>query len=200
MKNMHLRGLITGLRIFVEFFFKKQSYTLDVLLVRYQRYPGAEGSKARIKKKPQSIIRTFYVWKTHMNWGGYRSWYQHTENLCEVKKKGSLRGAFNSHNPQLTQTSAQSEAAPKVRGDTSTYINHEWSHHKKNSNAHKHHSASVCKQFFFFLLSVFPHKGIHQRLSGLLSFLFFHDSSVLSWCLLQASKVGSTGLCAQLFQ
>lgn len=90
----------------------------------------------------------------------------HTENLCEVKKKRSLRGTSNSHNPRLTRTSAQSEASLKVRGDASTYINHERSHHKKNSNAHKRHSASVCKQFF----PVFSHKGIHQIF--LLGFLF----------------------------
>lgn len=80
----------------------------------------------------------------------------HTENLCEVKKKRSLGGTSNSHNPQLTRTSAQSEAALKVRGDASTYINHERSHHKKNSNAHKRHSASVCKHFFFCFLQRHP--------------------------------------------
>lgn len=55
----------------------------------------------------------------------------HTENLCEVKKKRSLRGTSNSHNPQLTQTSAKSEASLKVRGDASTYINHEESSQEK---------------------------------------------------------------------
>lgn len=64
------------------------------------------------------------------------------------RKKKSLRGTSNSHNPKLTWTSAQSGAALKVRGDASTYINHEWSHHKKNSNAHERQSASVCKHFF----------------------------------------------------
>lgn len=67
----------------------------------------------------------------------------HTTSVWGQEKKRSLRGTSNSHNPQLTQTSAQSEAALKVRAGTSTYINHERSHHKKNSNAHKRHSASV---------------------------------------------------------
>lgn len=70
----------------------------------------------------------------------------HSKNLCEVMKK-SLQGTSNSHNPLLTRTSAQSESALKVRGDVYTYINHEQSHHKKNSNAHKRHSASTCKHF-----------------------------------------------------
>lgn len=56
----------------------------------------------------------------------------HTKNLCEVKEKKNLQGTSNSHNPQLTRTSAQSKAALKVGGEGSTYINHERSHHKKN--------------------------------------------------------------------
>lgn len=71
----------------------------------------------------------------------------HTKKLCEVKKKRALGDTFNSHNPLLTRISAESEAALKVRGDASTYINHERSHQTKNSNAHKRHSASVCKHF-----------------------------------------------------
>lgn len=100
-----------------------------------------------------------------------------TENLCEVKKQRSLQGTSNSHNPQLTRTSAQSKAALKVRGDTSTYINHERSHHKKNSNAHKRHSASVCKHFFLCFLTKASIRCFR---------LVFHDSSLLSSCLLQA--------------
>lgn len=121
----------------------------------------------------------------------------HTENLCEVKKERSLRGTSNSHNPQLTRTSAQSEAALKVRGDASTYINHERSHPKKNSNAHKRHSPSVCKHFFF---PVFPHKGIHQIFLLRFLFLFFmiHLFCVHVCCRL-SGRGGSTGLCTQLF-
>lgn len=99
----------------------------------------------------------------------------HTENLCEVKKKRSLRGTSNSHNPQLTWTSAQSEAALKVRGDASTYINHERSHHKKNSNAHKRHSASVCKHFFSLC---FLTKAPIRFLFLVFFFSVSHDSSV----------------------
>lgn len=119
----------------------------------------------------------------------------HTENLCEVKKKRCLRGTSNSHNPQLTWTSAQSEAALKVRGDASTYINHERSHHMKNSNAHKRHSAQ-CVSIFS---SPFPHRGIHQIFPP--GFSVFHDSSVYSFtrvCCFLSSKSG-TGLCVQLF-
>lgn len=91
------------------------------------------------------------------------------------QEKRWLRGTSNSHNPQLTWTSAQSEAALKVRGDASTYINHERSHHKKNPNAHKRHSSSACKHFFF---PAFPHKGIHQIfLLGFIFLFFFYDSS-----------------------
>lgn len=100
----------------------------------------------------------------------------HTENLCEVKKKRCLQGTSNSHNPLLTWTSAQSEAALKVRGDASTYINHERSHHKKNSNAHKRHSISVCKHFYLCVLA----KASIRFFSSWFSVSVFHDSSVLS--------------------
>ena len=89
-------------------------------------------------------------------------------------KKRSLRGTSNSHNPQLTWTSAQREAALKVRGDASTYINHEEESSqgkKKTSNAHKRHSASVCKHFFFFSLC-FSQKAIHQIFLSSLYFFF----------------------------
>lgn len=115
----------------------------------------------------------------------------HTENLCEVKKKRSLGGTSNSHNPQLTRTSAQSEAALKVRGDASTYINHERSHHKKNSNAHKRHSASVCKHFFSVSC-----KGIHHIfLLSFLSLFFMIHLFCLYVCCGIPSKGGYTPLC-----
>lgn len=112
-----------------------------------------------------------------MNSGGYWSWYQHTAKICVRSWKKSLQGTSNSHNPLLTRTSAQSEAALKVRGDVYTYINHERSHHKKNSNAHKRHSASVCKHFYFSL----PHRGIYQIfLLGLLAVYFSWFTSCLN--------------------
>lgn len=122
-----------------------------------------------------------------------------TENLCEVKKIRSLWGTSNSHNPQLTWTSAQSEAALKVRGDASTYINHEGSHHKKSSNAHKLHSACQCVSIFL-LFSVFPHKGIHQIfLLGFLFRCFMIHLFCLHVCSRLCSTGGSTGLCVELF-
>lgn len=112
------------------------------------------------------------------------------------QEKRWLRGTSNSHNPQLTWTSAQSEAALKVRGDASTYINHERSHHKKNPNAHKRHSSSACKHFFF---PAFPHKGIHQIFLLGFIFLFFfmiHLFFPLHVCCVLSSKGGSAGLSA----
>lgn len=87
----------------------------------------------------------------------------HTENLCEVKKKRCLRGTSNSHNPQLTWTSAQSEETLKVRGDASTYINHERSHHKEKKNktpapisiTQSCVSISFCASVTFFSLGFF---------------------------------------------
>lgn len=164
------------------FICRNKSYELSFLSPRRWKIKNEMGG-FKVISKPQSIISTLYLLKTHMNWGGYWSRYQRaTENLCEVKKKKSLRGTYNSHNPQLTWTSAQSEAALKVRRDASTYINHERSHHKKNSNAHKRHSACQCVSIFF---PVLPLKGIHQIFLHIFS-LVFHDSSISSFCLFQA--------------
>lgn len=115
----------------------------------------------------------------------------HTAKTVWGQKKRCLWGTSNSHNPQLTWTSAQSRASLKVRGGACAYINHERSHHRKNSNAHKRHSVSVCKHF-------------SQRHIFFPTFLFwvsvFHDSSVLSSCLvLFFGKLGSPGFCARMF-
>lgn len=164
------------------FIYRNKSYELSFLSPRRWKIKNEMGG-FKVISKPQSIISTLYLLKTHMNWGGYWSRFQRaTENLCEVKKKKSLQGTYNSHNPQLTWTSAQSEAALKVRRDASTYINHERSHHKKNSNAHKRHSACQCVSIFFSSAS-------SQRLPSDFSSHFslvFHDSSILSFCLFQA--------------
>ena len=120
----------------------------------------------------------------------------HTENLCEVKNKRYLRGTSNSHNPRLTRTSAQSEASLKVRGDASTYINHERSHHKKNSNAHKRHSASVCKQFFS--LCFLTKASIRFFLLFFLCLFFMIHLFRLHVCCRLLSKSWSV-LCTQLF-
>lgn len=116
------------------------------------------------------------------------------------QEKKSLRGTYNSHNPQLTWTSAQSEAAFKVRRDASTYINHERSHHKKNSNAHKRHSASACRCVsIFFFFPMLPLKGIHQIFLHIFPLFSMIHVFCLYVCFKLSSNNGSTGLCAQLF-
>lgn len=97
-------------------------------LAKYQNeFSRRSGFKAI--SKAQSIISTLYLSKAHMNWGGYWSWWKRTQKICvRSRKKRCLPGTSNSHNPRLTWTSAQSEETLKVRGDASTYINHERSH------------------------------------------------------------------------
>lgn len=117
---------------------------------------------------------------------------EHTAKTVWGQKKRCPRGTSNSHNPQLTWTSAQSKASHKVRGDASTYINHERSHHRKNSNAHKRHSVSVCKHFSQrHIFSDFLVLGF--CISRFICFVF-----MFSWVLF--GKLGSLGLCAWMFQ
>lgn len=116
----------------------------------------------------------------------------HTAKTVWGQKKRCLWGTSNSHNPQLTWTSAQSKASLKVRGDASTYINHERSHHRKNSNAHKRHSVSVCKHFsqrYIF----FPYCLVLDFcISWFICFVF-----MFSWVL--SGKLGSPGFCVRMF-
>lgn len=115
----------------------------------------------------------------------------HWKPVWGQEKKTSLRGTSYSHNPELTWTSAQSGAALKVREDASTYINHEWSHHKKNSNAHERQSAWVRKHFFQHFLTKASIRFF------LLLFFMIHLFCFQIRCRLHREG-GSAGLNAQL--
>lgn len=116
-------------------------------LAKYQNKFSWHGG-FKVIAKPQSIIRSSYLCKNphELRWILIMT-EAHIAKTVWGQKKRCLWGTFNSHNPQLTWTSEKSKASLKVRGDPSTYINHERRHHRKNPKAHKHHQVSVYKHF-----------------------------------------------------
>lgn len=160
---LHFQVLFLNLKKAKAFLFFVLFFAADSIFCALAKYQNEFSRRSGFKaiSKAQSIISTLYLSKAHMNWGGYWSWWKRTQKICvRSRKKRCLPGTSNSHNPLLTWTSAQSEETLKVRGDASTYINHERSHQDrlkkkmKTSSAHEHLSV-LCKHFFLCICHAF---------------------------------------------
>lgn len=140
-------------------------------LAKYQNEFSRHGGFKAISK-PQSIISTLYLWKTHMNWGGYWSWWKHTRKICVRSRK-----KMPPRDLQFPQSPVNLNISTKWRDSQGQrrrlYLHKSWeesSQEKKkkktNSSAHKHHSV-LCKHFFLCIRHIFP--------------LGYFPASLISW-------------------
>lgn len=196
---LHFQVLFLNLKKAKAFLFFVLFFAADSIFCALAKYQNEFSRRSGFKaiSKAQSIISTLYLSKAHMNWGGYWSWWKRTQKICvRSRKKRCLPGTSNSHNPLLTWTSAQSEETLKVRGDASTYINHERSHQdrlKKKwkppapmSTSQSCVSISFCASVMLFFSLVF-------------SAPLFHDSCVLPPCFV-VCRTDLKAFCLQRFR
>lgn len=148
-------------------------------LAKYQTEFSWHGG-LKVISKPQSIISSTYLHKNphELRWILIMTEAQ-TANTVWGQKKRCLWGTSNSHNPQLTWTSAQSKASVKVRGDASTYMNYERSQHREKTPMPISVTRTLCVSI--------SHKGIFFPSFHVLGFCI--SWSVLSSCLVECSLV-----------
>lgn len=147
-------------------------------LAKYQNEFSRHGGFKAISK-PQSIISTLYLWKTHMNWGGYWSWWKHTRKICVRSRK-----KMPPRDLQFPQSPVNLNISTKWRDSQGQrrrlYLHKSWEESSQEKKKKTPAPISITQSCV----------SISFRASVTFFYLFFfHDSSVLPACFVVAIPV-----------